>query len=103
MNDSVCYAAVAFNSAGYISAVTSADYDLAVKTARIIGTSANIPEPLVSANRVARHLSAPGAEITLKFRVPRSLQIRKRGKERAQHFRAFGDLFKISCQLVRLL
>lgn len=34
MNDSVCYAAVAFNSAGYISAVTSADYDLAVKTAR---------------------------------------------------------------------
>ena len=34
MNDSVCYAAVAFNSAGYISAVTSTDYDLAVKTAR---------------------------------------------------------------------
>lgn len=34
MNDSVCYAAVAFDSAGHISAVTSADYDLAVKTAR---------------------------------------------------------------------
>ena len=33
MNDSVCYAAVAFDSAGHISAVTSADYDLAVKTA----------------------------------------------------------------------
>jgi hypothetical protein len=34
MNDSACFAAVAFNSSGYIAAVTSADYDFAVKTSR---------------------------------------------------------------------
>ena len=34
MNGSFCYAAVAFDSAGYIATVISAEYELTIRTAR---------------------------------------------------------------------
>lgn len=47
MNDSSCFAAVAFNSAGYIAAVTSSDYDGAVKTARYYRNACKYPSARV--------------------------------------------------------